>query len=253
MELRVLGCGGGEQSGKRLSSFLLNDNVLLDAGAATGALSLEEQARIRAVLLSHPHLDHVVGLAFLGDNLAVNSHQATVSVFSIPEVLNILREHFFNNLLWPDFTRLPSRDQPVFHLTPLQQGVETSVEGLVVTAISVHHTLPAVGYLIRDQKSAILYSGDTGPTEKLWAVARACQDLKAVIVETSFPDRLETLARQSGHLTPGMLKRELAKLSREVPVLITHLKPPFIAEIKKEIGAGKGDLILLEDDQRYSF
>jgi 3',5'-cyclic-nucleotide phosphodiesterase len=127
------------------------------------------------------------------------------------------------------------------------------VEGLVVTAISGHHTLPAVGYLIRDRKSAILYSGDTGPTEKLWAVARACQDLKAVIVETSFPDRLETLARQSGHLTPGMLKRELAKLSREVPVLITHLKPPFIAEIKKEIGAAKGNLILLEDDQRYSF
>ena len=253
MNLRVLGCGGGEQSGKRLTSFLLNDHVLLDAGAATGALSLEEQARIRAVLLSHSHLDHVVGLAFLGDNLAVNSLEAPISVFSIPEVLNILREHFFNDLLWPDFTRLPSRDQPVFKLTPLQQGVETRLEGLAVTAISVHHTLPAVGYLIRDQKSAILYSGDTGPTEKLWAVARDCRDLKAVIVETSFPDRLEKLARQSGHLTPGMLKTEISKLSREVPVLITHLKPPFLAEIKKEIAAAKGNLILLEDGQNYSF
>ncbi|HLC41087.1 MAG TPA: 3',5'-cyclic-nucleotide phosphodiesterase [Methylomirabilota bacterium] len=253
MNLRVLGCGGGEQSGRRLTSFLLNGCVLLDAGAATGALLLEEQARIRAVLLSHSHLDHVVGLAFLADNLAVNSHQPPVPIFSIPEVLDILREHLFNDLLWPDFTRLPSRDRPVFQLSPLQQGAEASVEGLAVTAIPVDHTLPAVGYLIRDQKSAILYTGDTGPTEKLWAVARECQDLKAVIVETSFPDRLEKLAKQSGHLTPGMLKTELAKLSREVPVLITHLKPPFVVEIQKEIAAAKGNLVLLEDGQQYSF
>ena len=253
MDIRVLGCSGGEQPGRRLTAFLINGHVLLDAGAATGALSLDEQARLRAVLLSHSHLDHVVGLAFLGDNLAVKNRTAPISVFSIPPVLEVLREHFFNNLLWPDFTALPSRAQPVFQLSPLQEGAETEIEGLMVTAVSVDHTLPAVGYLIRDRSGAVLYSGDTGPTEKLWSLARGCKDLKAVIVETSFPDRLESLARQSGHLTPGMLKQELAKLSREVPVFITHLKPPFLAEIRKEIQSARADLILLEDGQTYSF
>ena len=253
MKVRVLGCAGGEQPGRRLTSFLLNDHVLLDAGAATGSLSLDEQEEIRAVLLSHSHLDHVAGLAFLGDNLAVKDRHAPILVRSIPEVLQVLREHFFNNLLWPDFTALPTLTHPVFQLSPLQEGVETPIEGLRVTAISVHHTLPAVGYLIRDNSGAILYSGDTGPTEKLWTVARNAGDLKAVIVETSFPNRLQTLATQSGHLTPGTLKAELAKLSKSVSVFITHLKPPFIAEIQEEIAALGRNLTLLEDGHTYSF
>jgi cAMP phosphodiesterase len=252
MKVHVLGCAGGEQPGRRLTSFLLNDHVLLDAGAATSSLSLVEQERIRAVLLSHSHLDHVVGLAFLGDNLAVKNLPAPVSVWSIPGVLTVLREHLFNNLLWPDFTVLPSVSQPVFRLLPLQEGVETPVEGISVTAISVHHTLPAVGYLIRDRSGAVLYSGDTGPTEKLWLEARSANDLRAVIIETSFPDRLQALARQSGHLTPAMLKEELIKLSKKVPVFITHLKSQFIAEIQKEIAA-LGDLTLLEEGKTYVF
>jgi 3',5'-cyclic-nucleotide phosphodiesterase len=253
MKFRVLGCAGGEQPGRRLSSFLLNDHVLLDAGAAAAGLPLDEQARLRAVLLSHSHLDHVVGLAFLGDNLAALDHPSPVSVLSIPPVLKILREHFFNDLLWPDFTRLPSGDRPVFQLVPLQEGVETELEGLRVTPILVHHTLPTVGYLIRERSGAILYSGDTGPTEKLWAVARGCEDLRAVVVELSFPSRLETLARQSGHLTPRMLDEELRKLSRDVPAYLTHLKPAFIEEIRTEVRALGRRWTFLEDGETYSF
>jgi phosphoribosyl 1,2-cyclic phosphodiesterase len=69
MRVRALGVAGGEVPGRGLTSFLVDERLALDAGHLTASLTLDAQAALDAILLSHAHLDHVKDVAFLADNL----------------------------------------------------------------------------------------------------------------------------------------------------------------------------------------
>ncbi|MFQ5828285.1 MAG: MBL fold metallo-hydrolase [Candidatus Methylomirabilia bacterium] len=253
MKIRVLGAYGSEGQGQRPTCFLLNERVLVDAGSVTSALTVEEQSKIDVALLSHAHLDHMVGLAFLADTLAMTGAQKPVVATSIAPVVNALHSHGFNDSLWPDFSTIPTPESPVLRFRTLEEEVEARVNAFRVTPVPVDHTVPAAGYIIHDGETGFVYSGDTGPTERLWKAAREFHALRAVIIGTAFPNRLHRLARAAKHLTPAMLGEEMDKIPPDLPLWIFHIKPPFVEEIKRELARLDSSRIhVLEQGRTYT-
>ncbi len=235
MKVKVLGAYGSEGQGQRPTAFLVDDRVLVDAGTVGGALSVAEQIEIEYALLSHAHLDHIAGLAFLTDTLAMVAPDRRVTACSIAPVIEALRTHAFNDALWPNFTTIPSASTSVLTFRTLAEDVEARVGELWATPVTVDHTVPTTGYVIHNGETGFVFSGDTGPTERLWRTAREMRGLKALIVETAFPNRLDGLAKASGHLTPAMLKREMDKMPPDVPLWIFHIKPQLYQETAEEL------------------
>jgi len=235
VKLHVLGCHGGELPRCRTTCFLIDDVLALDAGALTGTLSLEQLLRVDHVLLSHSHFDHVKDLPLLTD-LIVGRRDKPVTVWGSRECVKTLRENVFNNSLWPDFTRIPTRRNPVIQLKSFRAGATFKVGRYTVQTVPVSHPVESVGMVVSRGRSALGMSGDTGPTDGLWKLFNRARNLKAVLLETSFPNRLQQLADISGHLTPQTLRSELRKFDRNgAQVLLYHLKPAFVSQLKKEI------------------
>ena len=253
MKLRVLGCFGGSVKGRYLSSYLLNDTVALDAGALTQTLTLEEQTRVRHVIVTHSHLDHNCALAFFADNV-YGCIDTPAVVYGTAPVLAALRQHMFNDVLWPDFCRLPNDHSPTLRFQEIREEQPFTVDGLTLTPMAVNHITPTVGFLIEDKKSAILYTSDTGPTDRVWEVVNQRKNVKAVITETSFANEDEERAGVSGHMTPELLKRDLLKLKRRVRILIAHIKPSQRARIARQLRSLKvSRLELLQQGKSYRF
>ena len=235
MRVKVLGAYGSEGPGQRPSAFLVDDTVLVDAGTVGGALTVPEQTAVSHAVVSHSHLDHVVGLCYLMDTLAMVAPGRSVTCSSIAPVVQALSDHCFNDRLWPNFRVIPAGGEPVLKLNVLKEEVEAAVGGVWVTPVPVHHTVPSAGFLVRDGETGFVYTGDTGPTDRIWQMARSMGGLKALIVETAFPDRMDALAKASGHLTPRMLQREIAKMPPDLPVWIFHVKPQLYQETAEEL------------------
>jgi len=231
----------------------VDDYVLVDAGTVGGALTVAEQVEIRHALISHAHLDHMAGLAFLTDTLAMVAPERQVMVTGIAPVIEALRVHAFNDALWPNFTTIPSGSSPVLGFRTLVEEAEARVGELWVTPVPVEHTVPTTGYVVHDGETGFVYSGDTGPTERLWRVAREMRGLKALIVETAFPNRLDALARVSGHLTPEMLRREIDKMPPDIPIWIFHIKPQLLQETAEQLATiDPARIHTLEQGKTYS-
>jgi ribonuclease BN (tRNA processing enzyme) len=235
VKLRILGCSGAELPGHQLSGFLLDDTLLLDAGTVGAVLSVEEQVRIKDILVSHPHLDHICGIPLLADNIIQNGLQHRVNVVSTSAVIAAISTHLMNGMIWPDFAQIPSPEASVIRYREISPEEVFYTGDFTVTACLVNHTVPAVGYRITKGASTLLYTGDTGPTHRIWELAG---ELTALIVEVSFPSEMEELALLTRHLTPRLLQIELAKLAK-LPsrILITHMKPKYHDRIKAELDA----------------
>jgi ribonuclease BN (tRNA processing enzyme) len=253
MRLKVLGAYGSDGQGQRPSAFLVDDHVLVDAGTVGGALSVAEQTAITHAVLSHAHLDHTVGLAFLADTLAMVAPERSVIACSIAPVIETLRTHVFNDSLWPDFMAIPNRSTPVLKLRELPEEGEARVGELWVTPVLVDHTIPTTGFIVHDGETGFVYSGDTGPTTRLWQVAREMRGLKALVVETAFPNRLDALARASGHLTPAKLREEMKKMPADLPIWIFHVKPQLYQETAEELAQiDPARIHILEQGKTYT-
>src|SRR5881409_4084262 len=235
MKIRVLGAFGAEGLRHRPSAFLINDRTLIDAGTVSSTLTVPEQLSIEHALISHSHLDHVTGLVYLSETLGFCENGAAVTITGIDHVVSTLRWGVFNNVLWPDFSKIPHADVPVVKYRTLVEDVEQRVGDLWVTPVAVNHTVPTAGFIVHDGSTGVIYSADTGPTEALWQAARGLRGLRAVIVECAFPNRLGPLAQVAKHMTPALIQRELDKLPPDLPVWIFHVKPQFHEEVGEEL------------------
>lgn len=253
MIIKVAGCYGSELPGYHSAGFLVNGRLLLESGTATSVLTWEEQLGITEVCISHIHLDHVKELAFLIDNRAGRTPRPLI-VTGVAEVITGLRRNLFNDRIWPDFTRIPSRHEPTLAYRVIPEGRYSRVCGLAVRPVRVNHPVPATGYILREPGLSVLYTGDTGPTAGIWRIARNLRDLRAVIVECSFPSALEEIALASGHLTPTLLERELERLGRpEVPVYLYHMKPLHLPAIAEELAGLSRPVEMLHQGRTYTF
>jgi ribonuclease BN (tRNA processing enzyme) len=235
MQIRVLGCSGSSLGGERGVSFLIGDRVALDAGSVASGLDLAEQVQITDVFLTHAHLDHVMELPSLAENVFGRVAEP-ITVHATEEAIGSLRDHIFNGVVWPDFTNLPSEEAPILHYEPMAPGTPVRVGPLSITTIPVNHPGGSVGFLVEEDGGIVVFSGDTGPTEELWEeVNRRGDSVRAIILETSFPNRLQEIADVSGHLTPNTLRAELAKIEVDAPVYLHALKAPTAAETRAEL------------------
>lgn len=253
MKLRVLGCSGGIGGGRQTTSFLLDEDILIDAGSGGTRLTLEELARIRHVFITHSHLDHILALPTLMDSVGVGSAPPLV-VHAIPEVIATLRQHLFNWELWPDFEKVPSPEQPFMRFAELTVGGTVELNGRRITAIPANHGRPAVGYLFQGAAGSLLFSGDTMSHAELWRIANGCTDLRYLWVECSFTDAHRDVADAASHYCPATLLPDLAWLKPGVEVWITHLKPGNEADIMAELAARPlpcGLPRALEPDQNF--
>jgi ribonuclease BN (tRNA processing enzyme) len=235
-----------------MTTFLLNETTVLDAGALTPVLTVAEQRRIERVVVTHAHFDHVAMLPFLFEN--VFGRRTPVEIVAPAPVLAALERHLFNDALWPDFARLPSRRRPTARLQPISEGRDYRRAGLTFRPVAVNHIVPTFGYLVSGGGRSVLFSGDTAPTRALWELADAAADLAAIFLEVSFSNRQEAIARASKHLIPRQLESEIAKTSRDVPVYLYHMKPPSEAAIRREVKALKNPRFrFAEQDQVLVF
>lgn len=246
MKLRVLGSAGAEFPDFRPPAYLIDDQLLLDAGTIASVLDEQEQRKISNILITHNHLDHVRALPALADNIIVNNIKHAIQVYSTPSVISALRDHLFNNLIWPDFTQLPSGDNPVLSFNTIIAGRDYKIGCYSIRAVEVNHTVPTVGYIVSRDGVSLAYTGDTGPTEEFW---RHVSGVDALIVEVSFPNSMEPMALLTKHLTCSLMRTELKKIEK-LPqrILITHPKPQFYDTIKQEIDSlGMAEIELLHD------
>jgi ribonuclease BN (tRNA processing enzyme) len=238
MILNVLGCSGSIAAGCKTTAFLLDGDVLIDAGTGVGDLELDALARIDHILVSHSHLDHVLSIGLLADGvmrLRSAADRAPIQVHALPETLAALRAHIFNGVIWPDFTRLPSAERPVLELVPFAVGDRLEVNGKRIEVLSASHTVPAVGFAVdTGEPGWWVYTGDTGPNPLLWERLRQIK-VAHLIIETAFSDEERQLARISRHLCPTALGHELQQLAGSVDVHITHIKPGEMEAVMAQI------------------
>lgn len=239
MQIRVLGCSGSIAAGSRTTSFLLDDDVLIDAGTGVGDLTLDEMVRIDHILVTHSHLDHVLAIGLLADSVARRRvGRRPIRVHALAATLEALKSHVFNGVIWPDFTRLPSAEHPVLEFVPFSVGESIALGARRAEVLPAEHTVPAVGFAITGPapgKGAWVFTGDTGPNPALWRRLTG-MTIAHLVIETAFGDDEQHLARISSHLCPTTLAKELARLEGEVAVHITHIKPGEVDSVMAQIG-----------------
>ncbi len=224
MQLRVLGCSGGIGGSLRTTSFLVDHDVLIDAGTGVGDLTLGELRQIDHIFVTHSHLDHVTSIPFLVDTVG-GMRDAPITVHGTAETIDILRAHLFNWKLWPDFTEIPSPEAPYLRFSTFAMGDTVDLQGRRFRPLPANHVVPAVGYHIDSGKGSVVFTGDTTVCEALWEQVNRIENLEYLLIETAFSNAEHDLAVASKHLTPDMLAAELSRLTRPARVLISHLKP----------------------------
>lgn len=255
MKVKVLGCHGGTAPGYRTSCYFINDKFLIDCGSAASALSPQQQSEITNILITHPHIDHIKDICFVIEN-TFRPERKPLVLRSTKAILEDVHTHLFNDVLWPDFSKIyvdAQRSKSLMRFETLHQGYE--IDGLKISYETVNHPVNAVGYILDDGKQQIVFTGDTGPTHAIWNAANQCKNLVAIFTEISFPTRMDGLARAAGHFTTKQLLEEIDKINNKtVPIFIAHFKPLFFEELMDEFHRSVPDRMkLLHQEDEFIF
>ena len=225
MRIRILGCSGGIGASSRTSAMLIDDDVLIDAGTGIGDLALEDLSTIRHVFLTHAHLDHVAGLPMLIDCVFQEDFDVPVTVYARRETLQAIQAHLFNDVIWPDFAVIPIAENPMLKYHQLGPDETVNINHRNFRAIDVMHSVPALGYTVQNSGGVFAVSGDTKTNTTLWPVLNACDDLRVLVIEVSFPDEYEALAATAGHYCPKTMCEDLRRLEHDPDIWLTGMKP----------------------------
>lgn len=268
-----LGVKGGDDE-SNLSAYLLaplhsNNYISLDAGTIHAGIQKAIQKgifkgstqnvlkkQVKGYLISHAHLDHLAGLI-------INSPaDSAKNIYSMPKVLNIIRDKYFTWDAWANFANEGEKPQlKKYTYSPLEEDIPHVLEGteMTVQAYTLSHGNPyqSTAFLVKAQDSYVLYLGDTGADEieksdrlkRLWQKAAPlinAGQLKAIFLEVSFPNE-QPENQLFGHLTPKLFFKELQELQKlteptafkKLSFIVTHRKPPVYKEerIKTQLKA----------------
>ena len=240
---------------QRLSCYLIDDRVAVDAGSIALALTDAQRRRVRDIVVTHPHMDHVATLPIFIDDLFATLDEP-VRVHATEEVIALLERDIFNWTLYPRFSELKNeKGARVLEYLPFRAGEEFTVAHLRLRAVAVNHIVPTVGLVVSDGSTVVAFSSDTAATEEFWQVVNNLPRVDALLVESSFPNSMARLAEVSGHLTPDALRRELGKLSRNgFDILAVHLKPVYRETLLGELAAlDIPDLSVMEPGRDYEW
>jgi cAMP phosphodiesterase len=237
LQVRLLPTSSGDSSQDQpLTTFLINETIAIDAGSLGFSLSAERLAKVEHVVLTHSHLDHTASLPIAID-AAFTRLTRPMRVYGSRTTLDAVRTHLFNDDMWVDFSKfkIPNTEMNCLEFVEIAPRQPLVLDGLRITPIPVHHAVPTFGILLRSATASVAFTSDTCETDEIWAEAAKLADLQAVFVECSFPDELEQLARDSGHLTPRLVAQESAKLGRRMPIYCVHLKPAMKERLQRQL------------------
>ena len=234
MKLKILGCSGGIGKGLRTTSFLLDHDILIDAGTGVGDLTLAELKLIDHVFITHAHLDHIASIPFLVDTVGW-LRDKPITLHATAETRQALKQHLFNWQIWPDFNAIPSADNPFMVYETISIGKTVDIMGRRITPLPANHIVPTVGFHLDSGRHSLVFSGDTTTNDALWEAVNRIDNLRYLIVETAFREREKELAILSRHYCPSLLAEDLRKLRRPAELYITHLKPNEIEPTMREI------------------
>jgi ribonuclease BN (tRNA processing enzyme) len=226
MQLRVLGCSGGIGQHLRTSSYLIDDDILLDAGTGVGDMSLDAMRKLKHIFVTHSHMDHIASIPLLVDTLFSDlNEQQPLVVHAQKATIETFKKHIFNWEIWPDFTELPNKKTPVITFKEMKPGEVIDIAGRSIEMIAANHTVPAVSYAVSSNNSVLAYSGDTTTNDTLWAALNRYDHIDLMIIETAFANHDLELAKLAHHYCPSLLAEDLKKLRHNPKIGISHLKP----------------------------
>ena len=253
IRLAASACGNGSVRSQYLTSILINDTVAIDAGCLGFLSDLAAQKRVRHVLISHSHNDHVASLPIFLENVYTGDEEC-VRVYTNETVRQTLQTDLFNDRIWPDFIALSKTMPPFLRFESMEAEKPIRLDGLTITPVIVEHIVPTFGFIVEDDAGAIVIATDTGPTERLWKKACEVENLRAVLLDCSFPEELTGLAHASQHLTPALFDAEAWKLKREgVRWIAVHIKAFCRDAVVTELEALDRKVEIAEPGREYDF
>lgn len=254
MLVRIIGGHGGVSPGFRATSYLIDGKLLLDAGSVASGIQIEEQSNIDHILISHAHLDHISDLAFLADN-CFGMKGRPFEIYANAPVREAIKTHLLNDVIWPDFTVLPTKENPTLRIHDIRPEMQLVLGDYRIMPVAVNHSTGALGFIIERKNASVIFTQDTGPTDKIWEYARDVKNLKAIFTEVSFPNSMARVAQDSQHHTPATMKEEIKKMPKDVPIFLGHLKPNYQSQLFKEIAEIKDERITIlgSSDTSYVF
>lgn len=221
-----------------LTTYLVNDSFAVDAGVLGYWMSTEDQARVTDVIITHSHLDHVGSLPIFLSNV-YDGKRPPVRVYMTEPTFAAVEQHVFDGTTWARLNLLLEANPPLLEIHLIEPFGDRQIGHVKVRTVTVDHPVPTIGLILEDETGSVAISSDTGPTEAFWKACREAKNLKAVFLECSFPNELETQAVSWGHLTPSLLKLELEKLGKPVRTLAVHLKASCEDQVRAELNALK--------------
>ncbi|MBV9401704.1 MAG: 3',5'-cyclic-nucleotide phosphodiesterase [Bryobacterales bacterium] len=254
MKVKLLGSSLEDSATRQyVSSYLINDAIAIDAGCVGFYGRPRQQESIKHLFLTHAHIDHVASLPIFIENAWTPAGDCC-TVYGIPETLDAVQNHIFNNVIWPDFVAFSRNMPPFLRLCPLQDEVSVDAAGFKITPVRVNHLIPTVGFVVSNGGKAVIFGADSGPTNRLWELAHNTPGLQAVFVEACFPNTMKGLAESSRHLTPEMFSREVAKMPAGIKVIAVHIKVRYRDQVIRELKALRlPGLEIGECEKEYEF
>ncbi|MDA7816948.1 HD domain-containing protein [Sulfurimonas sp.] len=255
--LKVLGAYGTKSKDHGTTSFELNRSNVIDAGNLLKPLE-EHSVDIENIWLTHSHLDHISDIAYILDNYFA-LRKKTLNIRGLPPTIKALKKHFFNDLIWPDFSQinLLGSSEKVVNYIEIELDKEYSLgNDESIKPFKTDHTVPSCGYIYQKDNSSIIITADTYSLENMIDIVDKDINIKSMIIECSFPSKMKDLARDSKHLTPKLLFEALKKLKRDdITLYINHIKPTYLETVMSEIEEfkGKWEPIILKDSDIVEF
>jgi ribonuclease BN (tRNA processing enzyme) len=236
MKVKVLGCSGGIGGNLRTTGFLVDHDILIDAGTGVSDLPIEQLLQIDHIFITHSHLDHIASIPLLIDTVFGLRH-TPITLYATAETQKILKDHIFNWKIWPDFNVIPNAENPLMVWQEISVGETIVLHDRKFTPVPANHVVPAVGFHMEGAAASMVFTGDTTSCPALWEHVNRIENLKYLIIESAFSNADIELAKISKHFCPVMLKQELANLTHSpLPrIYITHLKPGEGETIMREI------------------
>ena len=255
-KITILGAYGTKGSHQETSSFLITDSHVIDAGNLLRSLD-EDAAHIDTIWLTHSHLDHIVDIAYILDSY-FTLRTKPLKLMGLPETIRAIQTHFLNDIIWPDFSKIPlsnTNEMSVVYENIELEKIYTIDETTSIQAIETVHTVASCGYIIRKNAKAVFVTADTYKNPSLCETFKKYPEITALVLECSFPSNMSALALESLHLTPTLAAEEISCINRELKLYFNHLKPMFIEQIKKEIYSMPilKDAIILDDGDTIYF
>ena len=235
MKIKILGCSGGRSIDSDPTCFLIDDRILIDAGAATNKLEDKDLKKLEHLIITHSHFDHIADLPFLMEKLFWIKNE-TFTMHCSEESWDAIISNILNNSVWPNLIDIAKTKNKIFQWSRISNLSAINILNYTVTPIRVNHIVATDGLIIDDGSSSIAFTADTYKTDQFWEICNKQTNLKAIIADVSFPNKMDETAEITKHLTPKLFYEETIKLDRDdLRFYISHIKPLFKDEVVKDL------------------